>query len=305
MPLDSPRPDQSSRVRLHRYLAQCGLGARRACERLIDAGRVSVDHHIARKQGICVDPLSQVVMVDGKRVVPERKITILLNKPRDVLCTSADPQGRRTFKSLLPDLPVRLYTVGRLDRDSEGLLVVTNDGDLAHALAHPRHQVEKVYHVWLVQQLTPSQERQTKKGVRCGSDMLRFDDLKRLDARSRTCLYRIRLHEGRNRHIRRLFKAIGVDVVRLKRMAVGALELGRLRSGAWRYIREDEIKMLHSTRNASRPLGESGGAPRRRQSRQVAACGEAATRRNQSTDYIDKNSEFRTPSSELPRGGIK
>lgn len=231
-------------MRLHKYLAQCGFGSRRACERLIDAGRVSVDRHIARAQGICIDSLSQIVTVDGKRVVPERKVTILLNKPRGVLCTSADPQGRRTFKSLLPHLPVRLYTVGRLDRDSEGLLLVTNDGDLAYALTHPRHQVGKVYHVWLSQRLTPTQEQEVKTGVRFRDEALRVDDVEFLEARQGVCLYRIRLHEGRNRHIRKLLEAIGIDVVRLKRMAIGPLELGRLQSGAWRYVQDDEIRML-------------------------------------------------------------
>lgn len=244
MCLDSPKPNRRSRVRLQKYLAQCGFGSRRACERLIDAGRVSVDSHIVSAQGISIDPLSQPVMVDGKHVVPEGKVTILLNKPRDVLCTSADPRGRRTFMSLLPALPVRLYTVGRLDRDSEGLLLVTNDGDLACALTHPRHQVEKIYHVWLGQRLTPTQEQQAKTGIRFRDETLRVDDLEFLEAPQDIGLYRIHLHEGRNRHIRKLFKALGIDVVRLKRMAIGPLALGSLGSGAWRYVRDDEVKKL-------------------------------------------------------------
>ena len=246
MPLGSPKQSQRTECRLHKYLALCGLGSRRACERLIDASRVSVDHCTVHGQGVSVDPSSQIVMVDGKRVVPEKKVSILLNKPRDVICTSADPLGRRTFKSLLPPLPTRVYTVGRLDRNSEGLLLITNDGDLAFVLTHPKHQVEKVYHVWILARLTQQQEQRLEKGVRSNNETLRIDDLAFLGARSKTYLYRIRLSEGRNRHIRRVFDAIDVGVVRLKRVAIGPLKLGRLRSGAWRYLEHNEIKMLRN-----------------------------------------------------------
>ena len=244
MPLDSRKQLQRTDCRLHKFLALCGLGSRRACERLIDAGRVSVDRCIVRHQGVCIDTLSQVVMLDGKRVFPDEKVTILLNKPRDVLCTSSDPYDRRTFKSLLPALSARVYTVGRLDRNSEGLLLVTNDGQLAYALTHPRFQIEKVYHVWIKQKLTQEQEQNINKGVRSNDEILHADKLVFLGARGKANLYRVSLREGRNRHIRRMFEAIGVEITRLKRIAIGPLKLGHLCSGAWRYVNNDEIEML-------------------------------------------------------------
>ncbi len=244
MPLDSQKQNSKNKIRLHKYLALCGFGSRRACERMVDAERVSVDKHTVRRQGVCIDPLSNVVLVDGKRVVPEEKVTILLNKPRDFLCTSVDPQGRRTFMSLLPKLSVRVYTVGRLDRNSEGLLIVTNDGDLANVLTHPRHQVQKEYHAWISKRLTDQQEQKIKRGILSRNETLRLDDLTLLLSQPENYVYRIRLMEGKNRHIRRVFEAIGVDIVRLKRVVVGPLKLGHLRSGGWRYLEDHEIEML-------------------------------------------------------------
>jgi len=244
VPLDSRKQNQRTDCRLHKFLALCGLGSRRTCERLIDAGRVSVDGRIVRRQGVCIDASSQVVMLDGKRVFSEEKVTILLNKPRDVLCTSSDPSGRRTFKSLLPALLARVYTVGRLDRNSEGLLLVTNDGQLAYALTHPKFQIEKVYHVWAKQKLTQAQEQSIKKGVRSNDEILHADKLAFLGVRGKANLYKVCLMEGRNRHIHRMFETVGVKITRLKRMAIGPLKLGHLRSGAWRYVHNDEIEML-------------------------------------------------------------
>lgn len=247
--MDSQRPrcrskNRAGPVRLHKYLALCGVGSRRACERMITAGRVSVDGQVVRRQGICVDARKQVVFADGRPVEPEKKVTILLNKPRDVLCTSADPAGRRTFQALLPQLPERLFTIGRLDRDSEGLLLVTNDGELAFDLTHPRRGVGKVYRVWLDRKLDSEQERRARGGVRVLNETLRLEDIKFVEARKKLFVYEIGLREGRNRHIRKLMGAIGIEVVRLKRIAIGALRLGGLRSGAWRYVREHEIAKL-------------------------------------------------------------
>lgn len=240
MPLDSRKPSAKPSLRLHHFLALCGLGSRRACERLVDGGRVAVDGVVIRRQGVCVDPAIQQVAVDGHPVCRERKVYLVMNKPRGVVCTASDPQGRRTFKSLLPgSLGERVFTVGRLDQASEGLLVVTNDGDLAHALMHPRHNVEKVYLVWPRRPLTPEEERCLRNGVQSEGERLTLDELRR-DKDG----YRIRLREGRNRHIRRMFAAVGVGIVRLKRLMVGPLPLGSLRSGGWRHLEEREIQAL-------------------------------------------------------------
>ncbi len=238
--MDSPKPSPKSSLRLQHFLALGGVGSRRACEALIESGRVSVNGEVVRRQGICINPDACRIEVDGQAVCAESKICLLLNKPRDIVCTASDPQGRRTFMSLLPDsLGKRVYTVGRLDRDSEGLLIVTNDGFLADALMHPRHNVEKTYLVWPRRLLTPAEEQRLRQGVQSKGERLVLDELARTDN-----TYRVRLREGRNRHIRRMFAALSLDILRLKRIAVGPLKLGSLRSGGWRYLEDREIEEL-------------------------------------------------------------
>ncbi len=290
--MDSPKQNRKSdkHPRLHKYLASCGLGSRRACEGLIAAGRVSVDGKVVREQGVCIDPACQAVCLDQRPVASQAKIFLVLNKPRDFLCTARDPQGRRTFLSLLPPLQARVFTVGRLDRDSEGLLLVTNDGDLAHTLMHPRHGVEKIYRVWTATCLTPEQEQRLRMGVTSQGERLHLNDITPFFARKpcdlpqegRTFLaspfaliasadksqgfaktprglprgalpvetwaaktgYQVRLVAGRNRHIRRMFEALGITILRLQRVAIGPLTLDHLRSGAWRHLKAEEVQAL-------------------------------------------------------------
>lgn len=244
--MDSPKQNRKSKtaVRLHKYLASCGLGSRRACEGLIAEGRVSVDGMIVSEQGFCLDAMCQRVCLDGRAVAPQSKIFVLLNKPRGILCTSHDPQGRRTFHSLLPPLPQRVFTVGRLDLDSEGLLVITNDGDLAHALMHPRHGVEKIYLVWTAKALGPEQERRLRLGVYSEGEQLRLGDIAPIKSTDKNPAYRIRLVAGRNRHIRRMFEALGIAILRLQRVAIGPLTLERLPAGSWRHLAEAEVQAL-------------------------------------------------------------
>lgn len=264
--MDSPKQKRKSdkQPRLHKYLAACGLGSRRACEGLIAEGRVSVDGKVVQEQGVCVDPARQAVCLDNRPVVLQAKIFLVLNKPRDYLCTSRDPQGRRTFLSLLPPLPERVFTVGRLDRDSEGLLLVTNDGDLAHALMHPRHGVEKVYRVWPATRLTVEQEQRLRMGVTSRGERLILKDIMPVETRPENTMYQVRLVAGRNRHIRRMFEALGIAILRLQRVAIGPLTLDHLcagppaklcvalRSGAWRHLKDEEVQALRQ--HAIKPL---------------------------------------------------
>jgi len=279
--LDSPKQNRKSdnHPRLHKYLASCGLGSRRACEGLIAEGRVSVDGKVVREQGVCIDPVVQVICLDQRPVALQAKIFIVLNKPRGYLCTSRDPQGRRTFLSLLPPLQERVFTVGRLDRDSEGLLLVTNDGDLAHTLMHPRHGVEKIYRVWTAVQLTAEQEQRLREGVASQGERLHLNDITPVGILSEKAVYQVRLVAGRNRHIRRMFEALGITILRLQRVAIGPLTLdglpersrcaqdaagGRavspviaprriaLRSGAWRHLKAEEVQALRQC--AIKPL---------------------------------------------------
>jgi 23S rRNA pseudouridine2605 synthase len=249
--MDSQKPSRRNdsdrrKVRLNKYLAGCGLGSRRACEQLLAAGRVSVDGCVVSEQGIRVDPDAGIVKVDGKRVVPEPSMVLMLNKPKDVICTSSDPRGRRTFQSLLPRMNKRLFTVGRLDRDSEGLLLVTNDGDLAHALMHPGNRVGKRYRVWIGRKISPVEIRKLIAGVFSENEKLNADDVVFVENSGEMFVYDVLLHEGRNRHVRRMLEALNIKVGRLKRTALGSLELGKLRRGCWRQLSDGEIAGLRS-----------------------------------------------------------
>ncbi len=241
-PKRSRKIDQD--CRLQKYLALCGLGSRRACESLIAAGRVSVDGQVVKRQGTSVDAESAVVLVDGDPVSPQKKIYVLLNKPKDVISTCSDPKNRKTFLELLPDFGVRLYPVGRLDRNSEGALLVTNDGSLAQTLMHPSHGVEKVYMIWIEGELLSRQMSEMKRGIRCDGETLRVVRISPLAEKKNKSCYEIVLREGKKRQIRRALSHFGFDVRRLQRVAIGPLRLGRLKLGGWRYLTLREVALL-------------------------------------------------------------
>jgi 23S rRNA pseudouridine2605 synthase len=241
--LASPKLSRNS-LRLQKFLAQCGVASRRASEALIAAGRVTVNGRCIMQQGSTVDPATDAVRVDGQLLRPESRVYIVMNKPRDVLCTCHDPRGRRTFRALLPDGGARLYPVGRLDRNSEGLLLVTNDGALAHALTHPRHQVPKTYRVRVDQPLSTVEIRSMRQGILSEGELLSVDRITLMEATSEGALYEIAVCEGHNRHLRRLFEAVGREVKRLQRVAIGTMTLRGLRSGQWRYLEDREVKQL-------------------------------------------------------------
>ena len=244
--MDSQKPsrNKAAACRLQKHLASCGLGSRRTCEEFIRAGRISVNGQPVSAQGQVVDPSVDRVEFDGRLVKPQSRLYIMLNKPRDVLCTSSDPGGRRICLDLVPEIPERVYTIGRLDRDSEGLIVLTNDGALAQRLTHPRYHVEKIYNVWSRHRLTREQIAKMHAGVSIDGERLRA---LRVDIKSvgeRGMMYEVVLGEGRKRQIRRMFEVAGCRVSRLKRIAIGTLQLGKLGSGKWRYLRGKEVERL-------------------------------------------------------------
>lgn len=243
-------------IRLQKHLADCGLGSRRFCESLIAAGRVSIDGVVVTELGTKVDPSSQKVVCNGKPVCKEPPITILLNKPPKVICTSDDPGGRTTVLDLLEDLPERVYTVGRLDFMSEGLIMVTNDGNLAHALMHPRHHISKIYKVWIDTPLDAHQLKQMAKGIPNQGETLR---VLAIDAgrHTRTGVeYTITLGEGKNRHIRRMMEHFGKKVFRLLRISIGPIQLGDLKPGEWRRAKPSEMKLLRQAMSEQKGTGQ-------------------------------------------------
>lgn len=247
------KPSHPSDLRLQKYLAACGLGSRRACERLIDQGSVTVDGEVIRQQGVTIDPSKQVVAVWGRTVTPQFSVYIVLNKPAGFLCTSRDTARRSTFLELLPDDLPRVFSVGRLDRDSEGLLLVTNDGEWANVLQHPRHHVKKTYTVWTEPGLSPAAIGKMLEGVRDKGEILRALAVRRLPAPPQGGRYEMTLGEGRNRHIRRMVAAVGGHVTRLRRTRIGPLGLKGLQPGAWRHLTAEEVQALARASMDQRP----------------------------------------------------
>lgn len=237
-------------VRLHKYLAACGVGSRRQCEQYMREGRVAVDGVIVREPGAGIEPGAVAIHFNGELVQPQSHCYLALNKPPGHVCTSHDPRGRPRAIDLVPAGRGRVYTVGRLDADSEGLILITNDGDFAHRMMHPRHEVEKTYELWLREPLTPEDVARWRKGIHDEGELLRVVSLKTLKPDRTGYVYQITLGEGRNRHIRRMAAASGKKVLRLRRVAIGALHIGNLKRGAWRELTQPERDMFAKPRGA-------------------------------------------------------
>ena len=254
---DSARPDESNPLqRLQRALAHAGLGSRRACEQLITAGRVAVDGRVVTELGTKVDPTRQAIAVDGEALRIRPRVYFMLNKPVGVLSTNRDESGRPRTIDLVPT-DERVYSVGRLDKSSEGLILLTNDGELAQRLTHPRHGVTKTYLVRVVGQPTIEQLNQLKSGVRLAEGIARVAAVRLKKSQKHFSELEMILDEGRNREIRRVLAAIGHKVVALKRIAIGPLRLGDLPSGASRRLERREVAAL---RAAATGGGVSGTA---------------------------------------------
>lgn len=229
-------------VRLQKVLASAGLGSRRGCEQLISAGRVSVDGVVVRELGVRVDPRRAVVRVDGVRVQLDTSIvTLALNKPFGVVSTMHDPHGRPSLAQYVADRPERLFHVGRLDADTEGLLLLTNDGELANRLAHPSHGVAKTYLATVTGRVKPAVGVRLRAGVDLDDGPVAVDSYRVLDSTPTASLVEVVLHEGRNRIVRRMLAEVGHPVTRLVRTQVGPVRLGNLRPGRTRELGRKEV----------------------------------------------------------------
>ncbi len=236
-------------IRLQKFLAAAGVGSRRHCEELIVAGRVRVDGAVVAQLGARVDPERQKVELDGRPVRAEPHRTYLADKPRGILCTSFDPEGRPTIvewaAQMGADPRLRLYTIGRLDYDSEGLILLTNDGVLAQEFAHPSRHVEKEYRAWIDRLATRDQLAAMLEGVEENGEHLRALSVVAEASRpGRPPTLRIVLGEGRNRHIRRMLEAIGLRVRRLRRIRIGPLSEADLRGKSLRELSSAELDRL-------------------------------------------------------------
>ncbi len=237
---------KDNKIRLQKHLAECGVASRRKAEELIEAGKVKINGHIA-EIGAKVDPKRDKVTVRGKAVVPvNEKVYIMLNKPRGFVTTMSDELGRKTVSDLVADAGNRIFPVGRLDRDSEGLLIMTNDGDFANKLTHPSSHVNKTYRVTVKGVAEEEQLLKMKEGIVLdGRKTLPCDCFVAERKPDRTVLIFV-LSEGRNRQIRRMCEEVGLEVLRLKRTEIAGVKLGMLPQGKWRPLNEREMRRLTS-----------------------------------------------------------
>ena len=237
----------TSGIRLQRVLAAAGYGSRRACEELIAEGRVSVDGTVVQEQGRRVDPGHAVIRVDGVRVATEQRdvVHLVVNKPLGMVSTLRDPQGRPSVGDLVRDRKERLFHVGRLDADTEGLLLLTNDGDLAHRLTHPSYEVPKTYLAEVRGPVARDLGRRLREGVGLDDGQARVDRFRVVGSSGPRVLLEVVLHEGRNRIVRRLLAATGHPVERLVRTAIGPVRLGDLPAGRTRRLRPAEVRGLY------------------------------------------------------------
>lgn len=234
-------------MRLQKFLSRAGVASRRASEELIRQGRVAVDGVVVTEMGSRVDPERSTVTVDGREVRPSPPRWVALHKQPGFLCTRSDPAGRPTVYDVLPGDMEELFHVGRLDYMSEGLLLLTNQGDLAHRLLHPSAEVQKRYEVGLVAPVPPGLARSLLRGVELEDGPAAADAASLLPAgegREEGGVLLVTLHEGRNREIRRMLDALGARIRYLRRTAFGPIELGELPPGSWRELTPDEVAAL-------------------------------------------------------------
>ncbi|HHU49042.1 MAG: pseudouridine synthase [Caldicoprobacterales bacterium] len=230
-------------MRLHKYMAYCGIGSRRKCEELIRQGRVFLNGKQVTKMGTIINPDKDVVTLDQNQHLElvEEKIYIMLNKPQGIITSVYDPQGRKTVLEHMGWKGSRIFPVGRLDFDTEGLLILTNDGEFAFTMTHPKHQVEKGYYCVVKGLPKPQAINRLKHGVDIGGFVTSPAEVEYTGKSNGNAIFRLTIHEGKNRQVRRMFEAIGHPVIYLRRERIGNLTLGELNTGLWRYLSHKEV----------------------------------------------------------------
>ena len=244
-----------SEARIQKVLSEHGVVSRRKAEEMIKQGKIQVNGHPA-VLGQKIDPKKDMVTIDHERIYLDQrsqKLYIMLNKPRGYVTTMQDELGRRCVRELIEDVPERVYPIGRLDKDSEGMLLLTNDGDFANLIMHPSHHVSKTYRVTVRPSVSDEQLVQLASGVEIDGRMTAPAVVHVLEKEPGRVVLQITIHEGRNRQIRKMCEAVGLEVARLKRSSIGPLKLGMLQPGHWRELKPSEVGMI---RNAIKTVEE-------------------------------------------------
>lgn len=230
--------------RLQKYLARSGISSRRNCEILISEGRVRVNGEIVKELGVKIDPLEDEIEVDNVIIKQQKKIYLLLNKPVGYVTSMNDQFNRKTVAELVESVPQRVFPVGRLDKDSEGLLIMTNDGELAYKLTHPKFYISKTYLIKVKGHPGIQSLNDIRQGIRLEDGLTFPAEVELLEKKQKTSLIEISIHEGRNRQIRRMFEQIGHPVIKLKRTKISFLTLGSLNQGEFRHMTDNELHKL-------------------------------------------------------------
>jgi 23S rRNA pseudouridine2605 synthase len=237
--------------RLQKILSQAGVASRRKAEEIIKQGRVAVDGRVVTAMGLQVDPDCQIITLDGKPLTPaEKKISILLNKPKGYVTTMRDPQGRPIVTSLLDNMTARVFPVGRLDLNTEGALILTNDGDLAQKIQHPSFEVNKTYEARVFGRPNKAKLKKLEEGIELEGGKTWPARIEILQRYAHETILKITIHEGKKRQVRKMFAAIGHRVLDLKRTAYGRLELGGLPSGKYRVLNDRDLALLFAGKNS-------------------------------------------------------
>jgi 23S rRNA pseudouridine2605 synthase len=243
--VDEPPEVEGEGIRLQKVLAAAGVASRRTSEAMISRGRVEVNGKVVREQGMRVDPHRDTIRVDGSRIPPPRRhVYLVVNKPRGVVSTLSDPEGRPTLADLLERRKERLFHVGRLDTDTEGLIILTNDGEFAHRLAHPSYEVPKTYLAEVEGVVEQPTVKRLRHGLMLEDGPVKPDAVKVTNRGPAKSLVEVTIHEGRNRIVRRMFDAVGHPVRRLSRIRIGPVRLGQLAQGASRELTSAELGAL-------------------------------------------------------------
>jgi len=237
------KPERHEKIRLNRYIASSGICSRRDADELISRGVVEINGVKTTELGTQVNPGDQV-KVNGKTIKNERKVYILLNKPKDTLTTTDDPEGRRTVMDLVQNATSeRIFPVGRLDRNTTGVLLLTNDGDLASKLTHPKYKVKKIYEVRTAQNITEEMMTKLVTGLELEDGLMQFDSVAYLDPASKKDLV-VEIHSGKNRIVRRMFEHLGIEIIKLDRTYFAGLTKKTLARGKWRLMTPKEVGWL-------------------------------------------------------------
>lgn len=232
-------------MRLNKYIALCGVSSRRGADELIAQGKVTVNGSVISALGTDINTETDIVCIDGREISPEEEhVYIMLNKPAGYISACSDDRGRRTVIDLVKNAGNRIFPVGRLDYDTEGLLILTSDGDFAYRCTHPKHEINKKYLAEIEGALDDNAVRKLREGVIIDGRKTSKATIKIIEKKGNAARLNVTIHEGRNRQVKKMFESVGCSVSYLKRISVGNLELGSLPPGAWRHLSEDEIRQL-------------------------------------------------------------